>query len=221
MAMDLNIVNNALVIAAQNPVSSLSTASETVAIVELFYEDEIQDTFESFKWDWCTVVEPLIRVNKTTAQQDAERKSYRDLVQYERPADLRSIVDIWITDAYRQSVEFYPTELAIYGPLEELTIRYIREVPVNKYPVWFKKVIESAIGVRLAERFKVDKVEQLIASRDDKFNRAKKADLRQRGSNVTLGKANAFTGIRNRFDGGSELRKDNLYRTSLRYNSGE
>ena len=222
--MDLNVVNNALVAAAQNPVKDLNATSNTVGILQIYYDDEVNSAFSAFRWNWCSTTEPLIRVNTTQATQSTEREDYEGLVMYERPNNAISINDIWIRDSQREAVEYergiFQNRRVLYAPNDNLVIRFVIDRPVSEWPTPFKTYVEHKLAVRLAERFKTDKVAELKENAQMWFEEARRSDLRQIGSNKAFAPARQFTGVRNVFDGGGSLRRGRFYRTTLRYVSG-
>ena len=225
--MSLNIRNNALILAAQNPVSSLSITNEALSTLNQFYNTEVDNCFGMQRWHWCSTTDPLVRVNKTEETQAAEREDYFDAVMYERPANAVSVIDVWTTERYRESVEYrngyYNDKRVIIAPLPVyggLTVKYIRKLPDSVWPAWFQILVEGRLALRLAERFKIDLVSSLKETVAERLNLAKDNDLRQIGSNRSFAPAGRFTSTRNVLDGGYAARGGRYNRTSLRNITG-
>ena len=180
MATDLQIVNGAYNIIGREPIAAITGADAQKARTQIAPMARVE--FSTYDWNFAAVVREL-RMIKDTSPYNTQRYAV-----YERPPEALRVFGLFIQDygSYRWLADPVLDADGIHTYKDDnLRIKYVRQVPSEKWPAEFARVIEARVAaeiVGLQNPEAVARVEHELMRRQ---RIARSSDEQDNGDNVT------------------------------------
>jgi hypothetical protein len=138
MATKLSLINNALILIGDVPLTSLTSGTRAQIVATSLYDNIVQNELSKFRWGFARKVAQLSLDVAAPIGNEWESK-------YTLPADMLNLIKL------DPSINYQIIENKVYCNYSgSLYCDYIANVSESEWPVYFSKMIEYALGMDFA-----------------------------------------------------------------------